>query len=212
MMASQIRSLSAGFEVGAHTLSHAVLTDATADTAWDEISGSKSWIEDSTGSSCTLFCPPKGRYASRHLDMVRRAGFLGLRSAELLSLDFPRHQAGLLVMPTTLQAYPHGPAAFARNAIKRRAFGNLWRLILHGGSKEWPALAQSLLLHAVEHGGIFHLWGHSWELEETNQWHRLEEALCVMRWFLRQVPPLTNGQICRRVLARNGATGEALAQ
>lgn len=32
--------------------------------------------------------------------MIRRAGFLGFRSAELVSPDFPRRQADLLVMPT----------------------------------------------------------------------------------------------------------------
>src|SRR5258705_3868446 len=83
--------------------------------AWQEISGSKSWLEDNTGCSCLLFCPPKGRYAGHHLAMIRRAGFLGLRSAELISLDFPRRQAELLLMPTILQAYPHRVLTFAKN-------------------------------------------------------------------------------------------------
>jgi hypothetical protein len=202
MTTAQIRELNAAFELGAHTLHHVVLTGATGQEAWQEIAGSKSWLEDNAGSPCLLFCPPKGRYASRHLEMVRRAGYLGLRSGELVSLDFPRRQAGLLLMPTTLQAYPHRLPAFAKNAIKRTAFGNLWRFVVHGRSTEWPELAQSLLLHALKRGGVFHLWGHSWEVQETGQWRRLDEVLRFMSWYVSQAPPLTNGQICQRALSR----------
>jgi hypothetical protein len=209
MAVAQIRELSAAFELGAHTLHHVVLTGATEQKAWQEIAGSKSWLEDSAGSPCLLFCPPKGRYSGRHLEMIRGAGYLGLRSGELISLDFPRRQAGLLLMPTTLQAFPHCVTSFARNAIKRAAFGNLWRFVVYGRSTEWPTLAQSLLLHALERGGVFHLWGHSWELQETGQWQRLEEILRFMSWFTSQATPLTNGQICQRALSPKAAVDEA---
>src|SRR5258705_2868666 len=156
-----------------------------------------------------MLCPPKGRYAGRHLEMIRRAGYLGLRSAELVSLDFPRRQAGLLLMPTTLQAYPHSLLAFARNAIKRTAFGNLWRFVVHGCSTEWPELAQSFLRHAVKCGGVFHLWVHSCELQQTSQWQRLDDVLRLMSEFASQAPSLTNGQICQRALSRGASVDEA---
>jgi peptidoglycan/xylan/chitin deacetylase (PgdA/CDA1 family) len=117
MTAAEIRELGRAFELGGHTLHHVVLTSATEQQAGQEIAGSKSWLEDSTGSPCLLFCPPKGRYAGRHLEMIRAAGYLGLRSSEQGSLDFPRRQAGLLLMPTTLQAHPHRLLDLARNAI-----------------------------------------------------------------------------------------------
>ena len=61
--------------------------------------------------------------------MIRQAGYLGIRSVELLSLDFPRPmgshvrslERGLLMLPTTLQAYPHGLLAYAKNIIRRGA-------------------------------------------------------------------------------------------
>jgi hypothetical protein len=198
MTPAQLRELGHGFELGAHTLHHVVLTGATERQAWEEISGSKSWLEDSTGSPCPLFCPPKGRYARRHLRMIRRAGYLGLRNTELVSLDFPRPQAGLLVMPTTVQAYPHPLLDFARNAIKRAAFTNLWQLVVHGRSTDWPVLALSLLQRTLECGGVFHLWGHSWELQKTAQWQRLDEVLRFMSWLANRAPSLTNGEICQR--------------
>jgi hypothetical protein len=202
MTVAQVRELGHAFELGAHTLHHVVLTSATEQQAWQEIAGSKSWIEDNTGSPCPLFCPPKGRYAGQHLKMIRRAGYLGLRSTELVSLDFPRRQAGLLVMPTTLQAYPHPLLAFAKNAIKRAAFGSFWRFVVHGRSTDWPALALPLLQRSLKCGGVFHLWGHSWELQQTDQWQRLDEVLRFMSWLVNQAPSLTNGQICRRSLSR----------
>src|SRR5260370_42245448 len=66
------------------------------------------------------------------------------------------------------------------------------------GRWDWPALARSLLHESLRYGGVFHLWGHSWELQETEQWHRLDEALRFMSEFASQAPSLTNGQICQR--------------
>lgn len=200
MSATQVRDLSHAFEIGAHTVHHVVLTRVTDQNAREEIVGSKAWVEENTGVPCTMFCPPMGKYAARHLAMVREAGYVGLRGVEMLSLDFPRRTAGLMLMPTTTQAYPHGVVNVARNAIKRGAFQNLWRFVVHGGSTEWPVLAQSLLRQALKRGGVFHLWGHSWELQEPDQWRRLEDALRFMRDLASHAPSLTNGQLCQRFL------------
>lgn len=205
MIAPQLRELSLAFEIGAHTVRHIVLT-ATEQQASREITDSKSWVESNTGVPCQMFCPPKGSYGSQHLKMIRKAGYLGLRTVELMSLDFPRREAGILLMPTTIQAHPHGFLTFVRNAAKRAAFGNLWRLIVHGRSADWSTLVQSLLLHAVKFGGVFHLWGHSWEVQETGEWRRLEDVLRFMSWFASQATPLTNGQICQRSLSQNASS------
>jgi hypothetical protein len=197
MTAAQIRELHSAFEIGAHTIHHAVLTELTKEGAWREIAGSKSWLEDTIGRPCRMFCPPKGAFSRPHLEMIRRAGFVGLRTVELASLDLPRRRAGLALMPTTVQAYPHGLAAFARNAVKRMAFANLWRFVAHGRSGDWPQLARSLLGQAIESGGVFHLWGHSWELQDASQWRRLDDVLQFMRDVAGDAPILTNGQVAR---------------
>lgn len=197
MSAAQLRELSSEFEIGAHTLHHADLTGLTNSAAWQEIADSKAWVEHNTGVACMCFCPPGGRYGSQHQEMIRRAGYLGLRSVELLSLDFPRARAGVLVMPTTVQAFPHRFSTFAKNAIKRRALGNLWRYVIHGCTAEWPVMAESLLRHALLRGGVFHLWGHSWELQGTDQWQRLEHVLSLIGRLAPQGTALTNGELCR---------------
>ncbi len=84
MTAVQVRELSSSFEIGAHTVHHVDLTRVTPENARQEIVDAKAWLEDTTGRPCAMFCPPLGRYSIRHLEMVRQAGFGGLRSVELL--------------------------------------------------------------------------------------------------------------------------------
>lgn len=201
MSAAELRELSGAFEAGAHTLHHTVLTASTDGRAWAEIVDSKAWIEDNTGKPCLMFCPPEGKFSAEHLRLVRRAGYLGLRSVELASLDLPRARQGIMVMPTTVQSHPHGRLAYARNTLKRMALGNLWRFVAHGKSAAWTALADAFLREARDHGGVFHLWGHSWELEETSQWRRLDEVLRFMSGLRGEIPSLTNGQVCLRSLS-----------
>jgi len=206
MTAAQIRDLGSVFEIGAHTLHHVVLTGMMKEKAWREISDSKSWLEDTIGHSCRMFCPPSGEFSKEHVCMIQSAGFIGLRTTELGSLDHPRKQTGFALMPTTLQAYPHGLVAVARNAAKRFAFGNLWRLIANGRAAEWPILARSLLHRVLDDGGVFHLWGHSWELGVANQWTHLDDVLQAMEEIRANVPSLDNGEIAHRCLssARGG--------
>ena len=202
MTPGEVRELSAGFEVGAHTLHHVDLSRADACRARGEIAGSRAWVEDVTGQPCAMFCPPRGRFARRDLRLIREAGYLGVRTVELLSLDFPRALDGLAIMPTTLQAHPHDWSAYARNGIRRAAAGNLWRSIVHARSAEWPRTARALLDLALLRGGVFHLWGHSWELQENAQWGRLADVLGELSQADGRATALTNGEVCRAFAAR----------
>ena len=147
MSAAQVRELSelsSRFEIGAHTINHVFLTETDDATTRREIVDSKAWVEDVTGRPCRMFCPPAGKFSARHLRWVREAGFAGMRTVELLSLDGPRAVDGLSVMPTTVHAFPHRAKSYVKNALRRRAWGNLWRYVTNGGSSWWE-LAESLL-------------------------------------------------------------------
>jgi hypothetical protein len=41
---------------------------------------------------------------------------------------------------------------------------------------EWDALARAMFDHVVKNGGIYHIWGHSWEIDEHHDWERLENV------------------------------------
>jgi hypothetical protein len=205
MSPARLRDLSATFEIGAHTLTHVNLNRATDPEAQGEIAGSKAWVEDTTSRTCVMFCPPAGKYSRRHLQPIREAGFVGVRTVELVSLDAPRPEGDLLVMPTTVQAHPHGRLCFARNFARRAARRNLRLYLLHGRSSDWVDLARSILFDVLERGGVFHLWGHSWEIEEAGQWHRLEEVFRFLGRFAGEVNALTNGGICQAIRATGRA-------
>ena len=197
MTEAQVRELSGTFEIGAHTLNHVFLDSAEESMAAREIRDSRDWAQGVTGKPCPMFCPPGGKFNALHLGQIRSAGFAGLRSVELLSLDRPRSHNGLLIMPTTLQAHPHALGAYARNISKRHAWKNLWLYVVHGRSTDWQGLARSLVEVVRQRGGVFHLWGHSWELEQNSQWERLEEVFRLLSDICKEVPCLNNGELCK---------------
>jgi peptidoglycan/xylan/chitin deacetylase (PgdA/CDA1 family) len=76
----QIRELPAlGMAIGAHTVSHPILTRIDAELAEREIIASKAELEDITGQQVESFAYPNGRpgtdYDRIHVEMTRRAGF-----------------------------------------------------------------------------------------------------------------------------------------
>jgi hypothetical protein len=44
---------------------------------------------------------------------------------------------------------------------------------------------------------------HSWELQEMDQWQRLDEVLRFISLVVDEAASLTNGQLCRRSLSGN---------
>jgi len=157
------------------------------------------WIEDVTGTSCAMFCPPMGKFRREHLAMARECGFAGIRTVELLSIGAPRECDGIVVMPTTIQAYPHGMMSYLKNAARRGAAGNFWRWVRMGRSGDWVRFAQRVLDEVLRCGGVFHLWGHSWEIEENGQWPQVEEAMRILAGAKDRARCVANGDLCRRV-------------
>jgi len=196
MNGSEIRNLSASFEVGAHTLDHVPIDRLSDADATAQISGSREWIETLTGKACGVFCFPRGKFRSRQLAIVRQSGFRAARTVELLSVARPLHVSGLYVIPTTIQAFPHGPGAYARNAVKRFSMAHTANLLAAVRSKGWHFLAEEMLLRALESGAVFHLWGHSWEIEEQGQWKNLEDVLKTMSSCRVRSRSVTNGGLC----------------
>ena len=80
MTRDQVRELHrAGIEIGAHTITHPILTALGAEEARREISASKSELEAIIGAPVTTFAYPNGKpgadYAGAHVSMVSEAGF-----------------------------------------------------------------------------------------------------------------------------------------
>lgn len=96
-------------------------------------------------------------------------------------------------MPTSVQVVRPQPTRVMRNLIKRRALGNARLYLKHGRGGDWPSHARKLLDHAIASGGVFHLWGHSWELEAQDQWGPLDALLGHLATFGDRAELATNG-------------------
>lgn len=193
---ARIRDLAGDLEIGAHTVHHRVLTELSPEQAREEIVESKSRIEEITGKECQTFCFPRGRYSKVHLRMVKAAGFGAARTVELLSLEPPLCRAGFSLIPTTVQAHPHSPIAYLRNAARRFRIPTLWNILRNVHGTDWAATAIALLERVRKTGGVFHLWGHSWEIEETGQWQALDRVLAAMGETGQSASCVTNSELC----------------
>lgn len=195
MTAPQLRTLDAHFEIGGHSIDHVRLVDLPPRERSRQIIDSKRQLEDDLGHPIDGFCYPGGAYDRAVRDAVQAAGYRYARTVANLSLEPPddRYQ-----LSTTLQMYPHSRGLLARNFVRGGAWRDRARAL--GLCVTHPSLAarlERLLRLALERGGVFHLWGHSWELDEHGLWSELER-------FLR----LANGLVAREARCTNGAVVE----
>ena len=69
--------IKAGWEIDAHTITHADLTAVDDKRLWHEVRGSRLELQRRFHIPVDFFCYPAGRYDARVIASVRRAGFLG---------------------------------------------------------------------------------------------------------------------------------------
>jgi peptidoglycan/xylan/chitin deacetylase (PgdA/CDA1 family) len=184
--------LDMGMEIGSHTVTHAVLTELPDAEADRELSNSRRMLEDSLGVEVSSFCYPKGRFSTR---ITRRARLAGYRLCRT-TVDF---RTGVhfdpVRMPVSLQLFPHGASAYYRHALRHRNWRGLWNWRgRFGGATELEGLASRMLDRIREHGGVFHLWGHSWEIEERGLWPLLDRVAAMLAGLTEAVR-LTNREL-----------------
>ena len=190
----QIRRLSACFEIGGHTLSHCDLRATPDHLSRNEIAQCKDALEQITSVPCRSFCFPRGRFRRSHIDQVRAAGFTLARTVELMSLAYPRLYQGIGLMPTTIQTVPAGMSTHFKNAAKRLQPGNFVRWARFRG-ESWVSTLDSVLAWAADRGGVVHLWGHSWEIEQNSDWFNLERAFSLLAQYKDRARFASNGQV-----------------
>lgn len=177
LLPTQVKELASEFEVGAHTINHTMLTEVSDTTATREITESRTWLSNLTGCPVRMFCPPRGKFSRKHLRMASDAGFLGVRSVELMSFDLPHQTRGVWLLGTTIQAYPHTRRIYLKNSLKRHRLPNVVNQFRLSPGRDWLQLLERSVGLLNQHGGVLHLWGHSWEIDSESQWSQLDEAL-----------------------------------
>jgi peptidoglycan-N-acetylglucosamine deacetylase len=177
---AELRALSSeGFEIGGHGFSHKLLAGLPAKELAEEVAPCKPILEDILGIPVRMFCYPNGRYDAKAVRALKDAGYCGARTTRMLATrtDFDPFE-----MPTTLQIYPHRRSAYIRNVLRNvaraRKFEGLQVYMTERYRLgNWLELSKRLFDAVLQNGGVWHLYGHSWELESMNLWDGLREIL-----------------------------------
>jgi len=166
---------SQGFEVGAHGVSHPNLAQCDASQLVREVVSSKKRLEDDLSKEVSMFAYPNGRHNSNVITSVRCAGFVGARSTAMLAreLIFDPFR-----MPTSVQAFPHSQLDYLKNFLSSGDFKRNWsHLTRLPRARHWVELATHLFDSVATSGGVWHLYGHSWEINDFKLWEELREVL-----------------------------------
>lgn len=173
---SELRTLDGeGFEIGGHGFSHRILPQCSRTVVIREVEVCKHNLEDILGKEVRMFAYPRGRHSSVAVRSVKRAGYAGARTTEMFSLGlhFDPYR-----MPTTIHVFPHSKSEYIRNMARAVDLGRAWRYLPQLWQVEsWVELAKILFDSILEDSGVFHLYGHSWEIDELGLWKDLEEVL-----------------------------------
>lgn len=170
----QIKEIAKDFDIGGHTYSHVNLIGLPKGKAYEEIIKGKECLEEIIGREIQSFCYPWGAYNKKVINMVKKAGFEGARTVKLLEIKV----SSPFEIGTTIHAGEGGRSHF-RNFLKRsKVLPNIrmpvYLLARNLLFKDWFEAAVDSLDFVVKKGGVFHLWGHSGEIDRENNWEKLK--------------------------------------
>lgn len=178
-----IIDLSKLHEVGAHTITHPDMRALTARDMQEEINTSKTWLEETLGTKIQMFCYPRGFHDDIVVGAVKAAGFRGARTTQLGSISEPKDPFRI---DTTLQVYPFPLRKLSKKTYHVRKILEPYRQrasalraigVPGHAMLSWVTTAKAAFDAAYKQGQVFHLWGHSWEIEKYGMWSELEEVL-----------------------------------
>jgi peptidoglycan/xylan/chitin deacetylase (PgdA/CDA1 family) len=175
---SEICSLAAdNFEIGSHTVNHLNLAAIDIEQASREIRESKTKLSELTQKDVKSFCYPFGKYSESIVQLVRSVGYKNARTTRAFVVSKEEiRQAGFFKIGCTLHARKR--PILVKKAIMKDAYllKHPWTIPLMNKFSTWDLLAKSLFDRAYHNRGVFHLWGHSWEIEKYGDWARLEDV------------------------------------
>lgn len=175
MKDNQLKNIAGKFEIGGHTVNHLYLNSIKLNEAKNEISQCKAKLQDKLGTEIKAFCFPGGKYSKRDIDLVKNAGFLFARTCNFFHTS---NSIRLPLMNTSTQVYNHKFSALIIHCAKRNFFSPIIKYNLFiSYDKNFRKLTKAVLNDSIKKCGIFHLWGHSWEIEKFGLWNELEETL-----------------------------------
>jgi peptidoglycan-N-acetylglucosamine deacetylase len=200
MPPADIKALGQSFEIGGHTMNHRRLSSLPPGEVYREVLDGKHWLEGLTGVQAVSFCYPQGKFNRRVVALVREAGFLGARTCRFNQSGWP---ADPFVWGVSTHAYPHSIAVQLRHALLESNFRGVYDFFAtHRAANDWETHFLHGLRRVASRGGIAHLYLHSWEIEERQEWDKLRRVLAAIAAH-STLERVSNGELFRLWQSRN---------
>lgn len=195
---AQIGELGRHFEIGSHTYDHCYLKKVDIWRAYHQINDGKKKLEDLLGAPVNGFCYPGGRYCKRDVELVKACRFTYARTTMNLCFDAGSRP---YEMPTTIQFYPHDRAVYLRNFLGsgqwHKRLGGLSLVMQH---ENWIHRLYALFDYACRRKGVFHLWGHSKQIDQLNAWKEFDGFLQHVASRIPASQCMSNAQLASRAV------------
>jgi peptidoglycan/xylan/chitin deacetylase (PgdA/CDA1 family) len=160
-----------GFEIGAHGYHHYYLDRIPASEVYGEIKSGKERLEQILGRAVTCFCYPGGKIPSVAVAAVRQLGFKYARTVRECRFTV----RDPLLAPTTNPIGKHCKRHYIKEAFLSQDIAYIMFFFKHRlWSRNWHDYALANLDYALATGGIWHIWGHAFEIDDQNEWENLE--------------------------------------
>lgn len=148
----QCKEISEMHEVGSHSLTHNWLTKLNTKQARNEIFESRKYWQDETGQEINSFCYPRGHTNDLTVILVKNAGYTNARTLATGNLREIKD--------------PYRTSTTVQVGVDRVEYKG----------ETWEVYSRKMLSQATE-DSIYHIMGHSWEIERENDWDALESLL-----------------------------------
>jgi len=171
-----------GFEIGAHGYHHYYLDRIPASEVFGEIKSGKERLEQLLGREVTCFCYPGGKIPSAAVAAVRQLGFEYARTVRECRFTV----RDPLLAPTTNPIGKHCRRHYIKEALLSQDIGYITFFFKHRlWSRNWYDYALANLDYALAIGGIWHIWGHAFEIDDQNEWENLERIFSKIQMLKR---------------------------
>jgi peptidoglycan/xylan/chitin deacetylase (PgdA/CDA1 family) len=154
----ELRRLASKYNIGSHTITHPMLTRISKGEAYKEIIESKQELEVLLNITIDDFCYPRG-YANDYLRNIVSKYYKRARNTLVGNLGVSEDP----VWET--------PTLHISGKRRKEYEGTTWQ---EEGDR---LLEEAIKRDAAGETVIYHLWGHSWEVERYYDWGELEKFL-----------------------------------
>ena len=176
---NEIKKISKFFEIGCHSFSHNNLTQLDSKDVEIEVNKSKVILEEIVNNRIKCFSYPFGKLNTLVINTVKKSGFTYGRTSNAYDFEFPEN---LFKSNITISV----------SNRTLRFLNPRFSLIALKNHLKWDKIAKKILMNKKK-PKIFHLFGHSWEIEKENNWESLINFLDYLL-KIEDVEFMTNGE------------------